>query len=89
MMAGTPPDNFILPLTKRSSAALDNEFPRLHVLKSNNQISWLHTILRDVTTSHGDFVFNADRLVCACFCHLFVTVLIVFCGSFGKLLRNY
>ncbi len=63
MMAGTPPDNYILPLTKRSGAALGNEFSRLHVLKSNNQISWLHTLLRDVSTSHGDFVFNADRLV--------------------------
>lgn len=63
MMAGTPPDNFFLPIAKCSGAAMD-EFSRLHILKSNNQISWLQTILRNVKTSHGDFVFNADRLVC-------------------------
>ena len=63
MMAGTPPDNFILPITKYSGAAIDDEFSRLHVLKSNNQISWLRTILRNAKTCHGDFVFNADRLV--------------------------
>lgn len=63
MMAGTPPDNFILPITKYSGAAIDDEFSRLHVLKSNNQISWLRTILRNAKTCHGDFVFNADRLI--------------------------
>ena len=64
MMAGTPPDNFIQPINKYCGAASFSEFSRLHILKSNNQISWLHTILRNVKTTHGDFVFNADRLVC-------------------------
>lgn len=63
MMAGTPPDNFSLPPSKQSSTEIDNEFSRLHILKSNNQIRWLQTILRNVKTEHGEFVFNADRLI--------------------------
>ena len=65
-MAGTPPDNFKISLHKPLDTTYEdtaNHFSRLHVLKTNNQIRWLQTILRNGKTEHGDFVFNADRLV--------------------------
>ena len=67
-MAGTPPDNYklVLNLPQDSNTTCEdttNQFNRLHVLKTNNQIRWLQTILRNGKTEHGDFVFNADRLV--------------------------
>ncbi|PIK52289.1 putative uracil phosphoribosyltransferase-like [Apostichopus japonicus] len=36
---------------------------QLKVLKPNNQIRELQTVIRDRTTSRGDFVFCADRLI--------------------------
>ncbi|RMZ93467.1 uracil phosphoribosyltransferase -like protein, partial [Brachionus plicatilis] len=36
---------------------------RLKVLKCNNQIKELHTVLRDCETSHSDFKFYSDRLI--------------------------
>ena len=37
----------------------------INVLKCNNQIKELHTVLRDRETSHSDFKFYSDRLVSA------------------------
>ncbi|XP_078544959.1 uracil phosphoribosyltransferase homolog isoform X1 [Lissotriton helveticus] len=37
--------------------------PQLKVLPINDQIRELQTIIRDKTTSRGDFVFSADRLI--------------------------
>lgn len=36
---------------------------RISVLKCNNQIKELHTVLRDRETSHSDFKFYSDRLI--------------------------
>jgi len=36
---------------------------RISVLKCNNQIKELHTLLRDKETSHSDFKFYSDRLI--------------------------
>lgn len=47
----------------------NSEFDRLlkdlcvSVLKCNNQIKELHTVLRDKETSHSDFKFYSDRLI--------------------------
>lgn len=47
----------------------DNEFEKfleqnkINVLKCNNQIKELHTVLRDRDTSHSDFKFYSDRLI--------------------------
>lgn len=46
-----------------------NEFEKylednnINVLKCNNQIKELHTVLRDRETSHSDFKFYSDRLI--------------------------
>ena len=37
--------------------------PKINVLKCNNQIKELHTVLRDKNTSHSDFKFYSDRLI--------------------------
>ncbi|CAF0750555.1 unnamed protein product [Brachionus calyciflorus] len=36
---------------------------KISVLKCNNQIKELHTVLRDCETSHSDFKFYSDRLI--------------------------
>lgn len=36
---------------------------KISVLKCNNQIKELHTVLRDKETSHSDFKFYSDRLI--------------------------
>lgn len=36
---------------------------KINVLKCNNQIKELHTVLRDKNTSHSDFKFYSDRLI--------------------------
>lgn len=36
---------------------------KINVLKCNNQIKELHTVLRDKETSHSDFKFYSDRLI--------------------------
>uniref|UniRef100_A0A8C9ZUJ9 Uracil phosphoribosyltransferase homolog n=3 Tax=Sander lucioperca TaxID=283035 RepID=A0A8C9ZUJ9_SANLU len=41
----------------------DNLGPQLKLLPLNDQIRELQTIIRDKTTSRGDFVFCADRLI--------------------------
>jgi uracil phosphoribosyltransferase len=42
----------------------DNEFPKnVHIMKTNNQLRELHTLLRDRTTCRSDFKFYADRLI--------------------------
>ncbi|PRW58534.1 uridine kinase chloroplastic [Chlorella sorokiniana] len=38
-------------------------YPNLEVIPSNFQIRGMHTIIRDHTTHHADFVFYADRLL--------------------------
>ena len=35
----------------------------VHLMKSNNQLRELHTLLRDRTTVRSDFKFYADRLI--------------------------
>jgi hypothetical protein len=43
----------------------NNQFSeKIKVLKCHNQIKELHTVLRDRETSHSDFKFYSDRLVC-------------------------
>ncbi|XP_070568730.1 uracil phosphoribosyltransferase homolog [Ptychodera flava] len=37
--------------------------PKVKILKQNDQIKELQTVIRDQTTSRGDFVFYADRLI--------------------------
>jgi len=42
----------------------DNQFPKnVHIMKTNNQLRELHTLLRDRTTCRSDFKFYADRLI--------------------------
>ena len=38
-------------------------FNKINVLKCDNQIKELHTVLRDKHTSHSDFKFYSDRLI--------------------------
>ena len=38
-------------------------YPNLEVIPSNFQIRGMHTIIRDHSTHHADFVFYADRLL--------------------------
>ncbi|XP_029960173.1 uracil phosphoribosyltransferase homolog [Salarias fasciatus] len=44
-------------------ASQDSLGPQLKLLPLNDQIRELQTIIRDKTTSRGDFVFCADRLI--------------------------
>ena len=37
--------------------------PNVHLMKTNNQLRELHTLLRDRTTLRSDFKFYADRLI--------------------------
>lgn len=91
MMAGTPPENTSPHFRAPDShiAELSEDYStRLYVLKSNNQIKWLQTILRNVNTQHGDFVFNADRLVnhfltFVYFFSVLKSLLLNFCFRFG------
>ncbi|XP_048400949.1 uracil phosphoribosyltransferase homolog isoform X2 [Stegostoma tigrinum] len=46
-----------------ASAESENIGHRLKLLPMNDQIRELQTIIRDKTTSRGDFVFCADRLI--------------------------
>lgn len=55
---------------EKSSDPLDNEeineqdIPKnVHLMKTNNQLRELHTLLRDRTTLRSDFKFYADRLI--------------------------
>jgi len=42
----------------------ENQYPKnVHLMKSNNQLRELHTLLRDRTTCRSDFKFYADRLI--------------------------
>jgi len=42
----------------------ENEYPKnVHIMKTNNQLRELHTLLRDRTTCRSDFKFYADRLI--------------------------
>ncbi|CAF0795858.1 unnamed protein product [Rotaria sp. Silwood1] len=42
----------------------DEEYPKnVYIMKSNNQLRELHTLLRDRTTCRSDFKFYADRLI--------------------------
>ncbi|CAF0949769.1 unnamed protein product [Rotaria sordida] len=44
--------------------AEDEEYPKnVYIMKSNNQLRELHTLLRDRTTCRSDFKFYADRLI--------------------------
>eukprot|EP01104_Vermistella_antarctica_P007583 TRINITY_DN185_c0_g2_i2.p1 TRINITY_DN185_c0_g2~~TRINITY_DN185_c0_g2_i2.p1 ORF type:complete len:164 (+),score=32.57 TRINITY_DN185_c0_g2_i2:40-531(+) len=38
-------------------------YSNLHMIKSNEQIRGLHTIIRDKDTSREDFIFYSDRLI--------------------------
>ncbi|XP_054882806.1 uracil phosphoribosyltransferase homolog [Poeciliopsis prolifica] len=46
-----------------ASVSQDSLGPQLKLLPLNDQIRELQTIIRDKTTSRGDFVFCADRLI--------------------------
>jgi hypothetical protein len=56
-------------LTKQTKTQMDEDIQKyleankINVLKCNNQIKELHTLLRDKETSHSDFKFYSDRLV--------------------------
>lgn len=42
----------------------DGQFTEnVHIMKTNNQLRELHTLLRDRTTRRSDFKFYADRLI--------------------------
>ena len=47
----------------RTDAPLLFNVNKVNVLKSDNQIKELHTVLRDKHTSHSDFKFYSDRLI--------------------------
>uniref|UniRef100_A0A3Q0RER8 Uracil phosphoribosyltransferase homolog n=1 Tax=Amphilophus citrinellus TaxID=61819 RepID=A0A3Q0RER8_AMPCI len=49
--------------TTTQSVSQDSLGPQLKLLPLNDQIRELQTIIRDKTTSRGDFVFCADRLI--------------------------
>ncbi|XP_038077570.1 uracil phosphoribosyltransferase homolog [Patiria miniata] len=46
-----------------NSVEMDEFGPQLKLLKANDQIRELQTIIRNKATSRGDFVFYADRLI--------------------------
>lgn len=54
---------------KQTKPAIDEDFLKyvdsnnINVLKCNNQVKELHTVLRDKETTHSDFKFYSDRLV--------------------------
>ncbi|KAM9470791.1 uracil phosphoribosyltransferase homolog [Clarias gariepinus] len=51
-------------LERESEAAINSDPPvQLKLLPLTDQIRELQTIIRDKTTSRGDFVFSADRLI--------------------------
>ncbi|KAG7329043.1 hypothetical protein KOW79_007217 [Hemibagrus wyckioides] len=51
-------------LEKESGAAINGDLPiQLKLFPLTDQIRELQTIIRDKTTSRGDFVFSADRLI--------------------------
>lgn len=66
--------SLLIPITKNKSSnepmsPTQNEIEKylsqnnIKVLKCNNQIKELHTVLRDRETSHSDFKFFSDRLI--------------------------
>src|SRR5690349_7255687 len=42
---------------------MDNTKNQVHLLKTNNQVRGLHTIIRDRTCSREDFIFYSNRLI--------------------------
>eukprot|EP01118_Nematostelium_gracile_P017714 TRINITY_DN765_c0_g1_i1.p1 TRINITY_DN765_c0_g1~~TRINITY_DN765_c0_g1_i1.p1 ORF type:complete len:250 (+),score=50.62 TRINITY_DN765_c0_g1_i1:44-793(+) len=50
-------------LNSHSFNNLHSQHPKLHVIRSTNQIKGLHTIIRNKDTSRADFIFYADRLL--------------------------
>lgn len=56
-------------ITSKTKVPVDEDFLKyvdsnnINVLKCNNQIKELHTVLRDKETSHSDFKFYSDRLI--------------------------
>ncbi|KAJ1857902.1 hypothetical protein GGH12_002978 [Coemansia sp. RSA 1822] len=46
-----------------SLSATAAEHPRLHLLPQTNQLKGLMTIIRDINTPRGDFVFYSDRVI--------------------------
>lgn len=54
---------------KQTKPTVDEDFLKyvdsnnINVLKCNNQVKELHTVLRDKETTHSDFKFYSDRLV--------------------------
>ncbi|CUG93954.1 uracil phosphoribosyltransferase, putative [Bodo saltans] len=43
--------------------ALLKQFPQLRLIPQSNQVRFLHTRIRDATSSREDYVFFADRLI--------------------------
>jgi hypothetical protein len=69
--SSTSPPSFVVPELKPAYKIS----PNVHVLKLNNQIKELHTVLHDKRTSHSDFKFYGDRLV-SDYCHHHYTFII-------------
>lgn len=53
------------PVSETPTDASDEEqySSQVHIMKSNNQLRELHTLLRDRMTCRSDFKFYADRLI--------------------------
>jgi uracil phosphoribosyltransferase len=53
------------PIETNSTEDIEDEtYPEnVHIMKTNNQLRELHTLLRDRTTCRSDFKFYADRLI--------------------------
>ena len=45
------------------SDPLQTQNPNLHLLDSTFQMRGMHTIIRDASTSKGDFIFFSDRII--------------------------
>lgn len=60
---GVQSDNDTSNVTVQTTNNQENLGPQLKLLPLNDQIRELQTIIRDKTTSRGDFVFSADRLI--------------------------
>ena len=43
--------------------ALQKEFPQLHLINQNRQVTIIQTHIRDAKSSREDFIFYADRLI--------------------------
>jgi uracil phosphoribosyltransferase len=60
----TTENNHIESEVNNNEEAEQEQLPiNVHIMKVNNQLRELHTVLRDRTTCRSDFKFYADRLI--------------------------